>query len=506
MDGNKKLIRLGVGLFTVFLIGACTTQQPNYINLYVDTVNSKTDALVADSTKLVLSNTTSKAVTGEALAYSTTTDSLLHQEDLATLLVVSDFLKELHTQLDSTYFGRPNDTLSGSTRYSTFFQRDSIPLELDKGILRNTTVNAEKASEAKTSEFLVGTFNPHEENMAVSKEVQSAHDSLPVLKRQEEVKPTTAQKTKTVVVDEVVPVVALSQVEQKKDVLQPQTVISTTDSLAVVKRQMELKPAPQVIKETVTVEKAAPVVNVSNEKDTVAAMRQQLEAQDGTIQALEQQLKTPPQPTVQTERIYVDRMVPVVVSKTTKSASTTSDKQVPDEAKTEAVVPEPLPPVRVPVVVVSDTNAAMEQQLQVKKDSIVTLQKLLQAKQKTKTDTVYQYKESDEKATPVIDTTTLTAYYKIGQREPNPGLFAALFAAVAGKSVVKVEISGFTDSSGNAAINKRLTEARINHLCAKLTPYVAVEKLFVQNFGQTFASDDIVAEERRVEIKVYTKN
>jgi hypothetical protein len=42
---------------------------------------------------------------------------------------------------------------------------------------------------------------------------------------------------------------------------------------------------------------------------------------------------------------------------------------------------------------------------------------------------------------------------------PNPGLFVALFVVVRGKPIMKVEISGFIDRSGNAAINERLTEA-----------------------------------------------
>jgi len=63
----------------------------------------------------------------------------------------------------------------------------------------------------------------------------------------------------------------------------------------------------------------------------------------------------------------------------------------------------------------------MKQELQVKKDSIQQLKRLLQTKQVTKTDTVYKVKESLQKAVATVDTTTITAFYKIEQRTPNAG-------------------------------------------------------------------------------------
>jgi hypothetical protein len=38
-----------------------------------------------------------------------------------------------------------------------------------------------------------------------------------------------------------------------------------------------------------------------------------------------------------------------------------------------------------------------------------------------------------------------------------------------------------------------------------IVPWIAKEKIFFQNFGDIFASDTIIDDERRVEIRIYTK-
>ena len=66
-------------------------------------------------------------------------------------------------------------------------------------------------------------------------------------------------------------------------------------------------------------------------------------------------------------------------------------------------------------------------------------------------------------------------------------------------------LSGYTDSSGNARINKEITNKRLNYLSENITPWISKEKIFFQNFGDVFSSDQMITDERRIEIRILTE-
>jgi outer membrane protein OmpA-like peptidoglycan-associated protein len=115
-----------------------------------------------------------------------------------------------------------------------------------------------------------------------------------------------------------------------------------------------------------------------------------------------------------------------------------------------------------------------------------------------------------EKPTPAVFTEpnlpmVLTAYYQIGQTQPNNEVVSMLEEVLKNNKILKVEISGYTDSTGNATVNRRITNTRINYIYNKITPLVPMDKIYIQNFGQNFASIMRVDEERRVEIRLYVE-
>ena len=73
------------------------------------------------------------------------------------------------------------------------------------------------------------------------------------------------------------------------------------------------------------------------------------------------------------------------------------------------------------------------------------------------------------------------------------------------KNVLKITLSGFTDSSGNEKINKAITNKRLTYLSENIIPWISEEKIYYQNFGDVFASDTVVNDERRIEIRIHTK-
>lgn len=99
------------------------------------------------------------------------------------------------------------------------------------------------------------------------------------------------------------------------------------------------------------------------------------------------------------------------------------------------------------------------------------------------------------------------AYYKLGRIQPADEKAFLLFLneRIGNDNIRKITLSGFTDSSGNANLNKRVTNKRLNYLLSKIIPMITQEQVESYNFGDKFASEMVVQEERRVEIKVYLR-
>ncbi len=115
--------------------------------------------------------------------------------------------------------------------------------------------------------------------------------------------------------------------------------------------------------------------------------------------------------------------------------------------------------------------------------------------------------EKDEPLTGITDTTLFVAYYLWGEIKPieEEKVLQQIEELFRNKVVAKVMLSGYTDSSGGEIINKEITNRRLNHLSEMIVPWIAKEKIFFQNFGDVFASDIVKEDERRVEIRIYTK-
>ena len=107
----------------------------------------------------------------------------------------------------------------------------------------------------------------------------------------------------------------------------------------------------------------------------------------------------------------------------------------------------------------------------------------------------------------ITDTTLLVAYYLLEEIKPieEENILRQIEELDSNKVVVKATLSGYTDSSGDEIINKEITNRRLNYLSEIIAPWIEKENIFFQNFGDTFASDIVIKEERRVEIRIYTK-
>lgn len=114
--------------------------------------------------------------------------------------------------------------------------------------------------------------------------------------------------------------------------------------------------------------------------------------------------------------------------------------------------------------------------------------------------------EKDVPLTSITDTTLIIAYYELGKIKPfeEEVILRQLKELCRKKNVMKITLSGYTDSSGNERINKEITNRRLNYFLEKINSWVTKDKVYFHNFGDAFASEKIVSEERKVEIRIFT--
>lgn len=149
----------------------------------------------------------------------------------------------------------------------------------------------------------------------------------------------------------------------------------------------------------------------------------------------------------------------------------------------------------------TDDNAdETEALLNAKNDKIKLLQQQvldLQSQTSSAPDTVYV---QESQIISNYDSIKIVAYYKIGEVKPitEDSIFIHLNKINANRNIEKVIISGYTDISGNEAINKAITNKRLNYFVQKTEQIFPIEKIFLRNFADRFASDKVVESERKL--------
>lgn len=113
--------------------------------------------------------------------------------------------------------------------------------------------------------------------------------------------------------------------------------------------------------------------------------------------------------------------------------------------------------------------------------------------------------KNDVPSLAIKDTILLVAYYEQGKIKPleEELILKQIEELCSNTDVTKIELSGYTDSSGNELVNKEITNTRLNYLLENIIPWIGKEKVFFQNFGDAYASDRVVTEERKIEIRIH---
>lgn len=139
-------------------------------------------------------------------------------------------------------------------------------------------------------------------------------------------------------------------------------------------------------------------------------------------------------------------------------------------------------------------------------DTLIYNLNRIEPKFPAKKDSLVILKELPVVQTVILDTALFTATYDIGQIEPSNDILNEVIEVCQHRQVSNVILSGYTDSSGNRKVNKKITDDRLNYILSKFKEVISIDKIYLQNFGDTYASENVIQAERRMEIKVILHN
>lgn len=471
MDGNKKIKALVYSLVLVVSITACSVQSTSYTGMYIDSDSAlefpvetevikpekvdftqvgRTDSVVSPHEQKRVMNISSDSVYSKKLIY----------ENTSSLLKNHSRKKSMREDTKST----EGNSVSGSKTKDSL---NKISLDAQNKEFKKLQ---QKITEDKNSMYLRDssfTLTRAQKLQIVSGEKKTQEEAENYNKANTDRNQT--QKTDTVFV--------VREIYRNTNANFSEKTESENDDLknrieGLESQKSESQKKVQQDREPVYIEKEVPSREAEKSRDErlESTYKEIVRYESAETRSAIQPLITIPQ---QRDTVYIKKEVPV---KETIVLENKSDKAVYEKLNSQ-----------------NDTIKQLKEQL--------TQKALLQQK----TDTIYKVNEVPVYKTKEVDSLSITAFYDIGKTTPSNDVMKELKEVLESKTVGKVMLSGYTDASGNQSINKALTDRRLEYIKELMAKVVPIHKIYVQNFGDRFASSEIIPTERRVEITVYIK-
>lgn len=470
MDGNKKIKTLIYSVALVVSIVACSTKNTSYTGLYID---SETALKVSMETERVESGMTDKTQMKR-------NDSVISPQDRKNIIIISSdsaYSQKLIYENKSSLI-RNQSQIKDSERSkkseiskNASQAKDSIIKTSLKAQDKKLKEFQKQINEDDKSRYLpdsVFTLTKAQKLQIISGKSNTENDSINATKVNSE--KDKIQKTDTVFV-----IREINKNVEKQDDSSQRKEDSKAENTGLKKRveRLESSQDDQEKREPIYIQNEAPAKQIERTSD------QKVESTYREIVRYEPaQRQTNVQPTVvsnskQVDTVYVEKEVPV----------------------------------RETIVLENRSEEAFYEKLNSQNDTIEQLKNRLTQKEllQRKTDTVYKINEVLVYKTKEVDSVSVTTFYEIGKIVPANNVLDELKEILQSRPVEKVMLSGYTDASGNQSINKALTDKRLDYLKEFVSKFVLLNKIYVQNFGDAFASSKIIPKERRVVITVYSK-
>lgn len=492
MDGNKIIRIILTGIITLF-ITACKVQEPSYVSLYVDNVSNIANPIdlvdpimdrVKDTTSVYLTDTSivdeqkmlvHKQAVEEPLVISS--DSNFQYEIKKMLLAITDSIQQLNKQIFVLQNASKSDTVLRVNKIYNKQISDSIYSDFDceKLLQSNNDIiallNLQMAELKKNANQKVDTIYINNERNSLSNDtktsplLRSKNDSIYLLRNQLlELKNKDSQKTEIVYV--------FKDPEKTSD-KQNQGSETTIQKLLQVKDDTIQLLQSQLLH----------IQLHQSQKDSILFLQSQLQnqklqqAQKDSIQLLQSRLQKFQLQNPQIDTVYIEKeFKELQASKNLLIKQKDADYQV------------------------------LQDSLALYKSRLLNLEKEIQSGMDTMA--LLRMKEKKVLKTVPTDTSLLVAFYGLGSIKPlyEDSLINMLKQSIKDDQISKITISGYTDTSGSEKINKEITNKRINYMMEILSQWIAIENIYVQNFGKTFSSDVKDSEQqRRLELKIFIK-
>lgn len=472
MGRNKKITAFLYSTVIVFAAASCNVQKTNYVHLYVD----QPDSLNRDASVSKLDS----AATAEDVAagyepkqdferdsinapccHGKSKDSLVQKEVLRALSEISHSGKRTHIKLDSiqNILRGHIDSVHSKQATQRVHPSDSQTVNKPDTVFIDRPIPATEETA------------PKEEN----EERQAKNDTILILKTQLKNSANTIYKTDTIYRERSIPASNETTNKQESVTSIRKEVTAKNDTIQRLKAQLNAKPMPPAKTDTVNAKRPFTVANITNLKEeNTNTTSKELAAKNDTIQLLRVQLNANPKALSKTDTVYVERPLSAAL----------------DEAP------------------VQENADALREELDAKTERITQLESQLKAQQKWVVPTNSGLSEEKSKNFLIlgIDTFLLTAFYELGVAIPKNQVLDSLKGILKTKEVLRVELSGYTDSSGDPKFNKQLTRARLDFISSEISSGELKDKIYFQNFGESFASEKSIAEERKIEINIITKS
>lgn len=491
MDGNKKITGIVFAGIVTLAMSACKVQPSGYISLYVDNLVSVNDTTLPVIAPLYMEDTvmaheadTASVIEAESPVvlrsaeeiFKTSSDSAFQHEFKILLKAITDSVKLLRHQmidLQKQLTAMPGNSNTG-VKSQEFQQPDSLQTEDDLKHLIQVKNDTIATLHNQVTELKKFAGLKADETTAL---LRSKNDTIIALRRRmNDLQNYDIVRADTTYVIRETAKLPLAENRQSEQ-LTLQLIKAKDEQIQLLQNQLNALQTtaarvPQQARITIEPTQTQPVGRQQTDHVTI----QLLQAKNDTILFLRSQLDNLRLPTQKRDTIYIE--------KETKEL----------QPKKELVVKQKTTDLQE----LKDTIRSL-------KTRVLSLEEQILPVMDTITPTMHD--EKDVPYTAITDTTLLVAYYELGEIKPleEESLLKQIKEQCSNKNVTKITLSGYTDSSGNEAINKKITNMRINYLSEKISPWIAKDKVYFQNFGDTFASDMVVKNERRIEIRMHTK-
>jgi hypothetical protein len=512
MDGSKKIAGIVFAGIMTLAITACKIQPPGYVGLYVDNVTSVNDTINPPEAPLNMVDI--------AMPHVVRTTTVMEAEPPVFLPLAEEMA---YISPDSAYQHEVKELLKALTDSVHLLRQQTHELQKQMVEMPDTSVRREKLQDARPLDSLHTAVDS-------GQLIQVKKEPVDLLGNQvTELKTPAGRKTDTVNILE-------EKAKQPRgdsvntDFRTTQVLQDKNETIEVVRKQLNEPQNSGIIRtDTVYVSRETVKPRVAESQQNEQLNLQLLREKDEQIQMLKSQLGTMQHATAGAPQPIHIIMEPAQVQPLKSQQSDTTLMQLL-QAKNDTILflqsrlqNLQLQPQKRDIVF-SEKEAKETQpveefvakkkatDLQVSQDTMRMLktrvlsleEQILRSKD---TPALAGKEQKDVPNTALTDTTLLIAYYELGEIQPlkEESLLKQIKELCRKKTVANITLSGYTDRSGNEIINKEITTRRLNYLSGMIIPSVTKEKIFFQNFGDTFASEMVVNEERRIEIRIYAE-